>query len=906
MPIDGDNVASIRVVIGTTAVGTSTFNRSASVGLTIAVSASGQQTDQQHFGTATIGVVISSTASASVTSTHSGTATASIVITTTAAGETGATHSGTASCQVNLSASAAGISFDTLTEVPDESGNGNNMTLFNGPLFTSDSAVGLRATDLDGTNDYAQFSSTYQSVLRSSFSFSLWARLPDGDASFIRLLMNYPHGDSSSPDYLQFYTQSGLLKAYYRAGGVALSVNQTTGALGNGDSGWLHLVLVGIRTSSTNHTLKIYKNGSEVASSQVSGGGTIDFDDFTTTEKIAIGRQSSSSGSQIYHDYKIDDVSIWSKALSSTEVSNLYNSGSGSSLTGSSDLEGWWKMGDHSVVPITHSGTATVSVDVTASANGDLLELHSEIASIGVTILATASGTASQTHSGTASCQVNLSASASGSVSAVFNSFSASFDGTDDLVEVDGFNANTLIGLGEHTVSLWVKFDTLSNFDSLLYMGASTNNSDYLQIRLREVSSQLKYQVSGRKGGGGNATVEATTAPTTGSWVHLAYTRTGSGNAAKVDIYVNGSFEATNTNGEFDAPLGSLSSGSMTVISGFRTYTAYGIDGKMDEVAIWDSALSASEITKVYNSGEPFDLTSNDGNYTSSADLQGYWRFEDNTVSGSNGTIADSSGNSRTATTKNGVTFSTDVPAYSNNYSIALDGSNDYAPVVGSLSAGTYNFLTSTLTYSASLWFKLDDHTQNSSQVLLANNYTGSNIGIQIWYDNRSGKATKAIRVNSWAGSSVSTNTANAITDNNWHHVLVTSSGASGTLTVYLDGSSLTTASLGSVSSTDPNQDLAIGGRVISGSVNSPIDGKLDEVAIWDVALSSSDVTAIYNSGSPNNLNTSGSYDTDRSGDLQGYWRFEENTGTSIADNSGNGNTATLTNGPTFSTDTPS
>ena len=29
----------------------------------------------------------------------------------------------------------------------------------------------------------------------------------------------------------------------------------------------------------------------------------------------------------------------------------------------------------------------------------------------------------------------------------------------------------------------------------------------------------------------------------------------------------------------------------MTVIGGFRTYTAYGIDGKMDEVAIWDSAF---------------------------------------------------------------------------------------------------------------------------------------------------------------------------------------------------------------------------------------------------------------------------------------------------------------------------
>ena len=145
--------------------------------------------------------------------------------------------------------------------------------------------------------------------------------------------------------------------------------------------------------------------------------------------------------------------------------------------------------------------------------------------------------------------------------------------------------------------------------------------------------------------------------------MHLAYTRSGTGTGSTAKIYVNGTLEGTGTNGEFSSPLGASSSDTITIISGFRTYSQYGIDGKMDEVAIWDSALSATEITKVYNSGEPFDLTSNDGNYTSSADLQGYWRFEDNTVSGSNGTIADSSGNSRTATTKNGVTFSTDLPS---------------------------------------------------------------------------------------------------------------------------------------------------------------------------------------------------------------------------------------------------
>ena len=84
------------------------------------------------------------------------------------------------------------------------------------------------------------------------------------------------------------------------------------------------------------------------------------------------------------------------------------------------------------------------------------------------------------------------------------------------------------------------------------------------------------------------------------------------------------------------------------------------------------------------------------------------------------------------------------------------------------------------------------------------------------------------------------------------------------------------------------------------------IAGNIDEVAIWDTNLSSADITAIYNSGVPNNLMSSASYDTDRTGNLVGYWRFEEGTGTSVADSSDNSNTGTLVNTPTWDTDVPS
>ena len=77
-------------------------------------------------------------------------------------------------------------------------------------------------------------------------------------------------------------------------------------------------------------------------------------------------------------------------------------------------------------------------------------------------------------------------------------------------------------------------------------------------------------------------------------------------------------------------------------------------------------------------------------------------------------------------------------------------------------------------------------------------------------------------------------------------------------------------------------------------------DGKLDEVSVFETELSSSDVTAIYNSGVPTSLT---SYSP------AGWWRMGEDdggTGSTITDQGSGGNDGTLTNGPTFSSDVPS
>jgi len=99
---------------------------------------------------------------------------------------------------------------------------------------------------------------------------------------------------------------------------------------------------------------------------------------------------------------------------------------------------------------------------------------------------------------------------------------------------------------------------------------------------------------------------------------------------------------------------------------------------------------------------------------------------------------------------------------------------------------------------------------------------------------------------------------ASVISTNNWYHICVVSDGSA--YTVYLNGSAITmNVDAGSNSgkwfgdfSGVTMNNLYIGASSNSGGVNLPFDGKIDEVAIWNTALSSDAVTEIYNATANN------------------------------------------------------
>ena len=223
---------------------------------------------------------------------------------------------------------------------------------------------------------------------------------------------------------------------------------------------------------------------------------------------------------------------------------------------------------------------------------------------------------------------------------------------------------------------------------------------------------------------------------------------------------------------------------------------------------------------------------------------------------------------------------------FRNNYSLAFDGTNDYV-AFSDIAA-----LDGLAVFSLSVWFK--SSSSGADQAIYSKgNPGGDSDGIDIFYDSEEIYVDMQTDVGNFRGNTTG-NTFGA--DGTWYHLAIVYNGS--TIVIYKDASVVKTQASVTGTTVDSSKVLWIGRRHATSS--KYFTGNMDDMAFWDVALSAADVTAIYNSGVPTDLTDSDSYDSDNSGDLQGYWKFEEGSGTSATDSSDGGNNGTLTNGTAY------
>lgn len=185
------------------------------------------------------------------------------------------------------------------------------------------------------------------------------------------------------------------------------------------------------------------------------------------------------------------------------------------------------------------------------------------------------------------------------------------------------------------------------------------------------------------------------------------------------------------------------------------------------------------------------------------------------------GNVADAHGSN--TLTNNGVTFGAGKVG---DAAIFDDGSEQYLSLASKL-------LTA-LPFSVSLWFKKTVFLSAQAVFLRQYNEDTQTLDFAVTTD-----GFDVIVVGSGSSS------VGALLDTDWHH-LVWTNDALGIPAVYFDGENVGGTSV----SIDPSDgNFTVGGAFDGSSASEFMDGSIDEVGVWDRALSAVEAGQLYNGG---------------------------------------------------------
>lgn len=318
---------------------------------------------------------------------------------------------------------------------------------------------------------------------------------------------------------------------------------------------------------------------------------------------------------------------------------------------------------------------------------------------------------------------------------------------------------------------------------------------------------------------------------TTNEWQHLCFVWQNN----QVVTYYNG-----NPAGgmdhifEFDRePSGQ----TMSLGIGARYLNSYGkaYDGKMDDFAVWDGALTAERVRQLSSGVSPLAITPQ-GNIVQPGPPLASYRMD--------GDVMDASGNYH-GSAAGDATFtdgSGDTPfAYAGNKALQLDGDGDRVSI-----ADTASLRPGTKAWTLSLWFKTSNTNQTAALIGKRNpNTPFTQMGL--WMAGTgTGNTGPGQRLHTFViGTEAArweAHSSREYADGKWHHVALVRQAGNWSPVLYIDGVA-TAININHDAGTRPHDVNCTEpwyiGDVGSGSY---FEGLIDEVAMWDSALSSEQV----------------------------------------------------------------
>lgn len=382
------------------------------------------------------------------------------------------------------------------------------------------------------------------------------------------------------------------------------------------------------------------------------------------------------------------------------------------------------------------------------------------------------------------------------------NKYSLNFDGVDDVIPIRTMASMSGV-LAEVSYSYWIKTSTPGVYGAYecAFGGYSSAGAVFNIGKLGTPYGTTDLVIYG----GG---VARTTVLNDGNWHHIVSTFNKT--TKEVVYYVDGNVEGTMTFPSYINHFG-IAIGS----GGDLSY--YFFNGLVDECSVWSNVLTPTEVTSLYNSGTPTDLTSLSPIY--------WYR------NGDNGTWQQPQWLIPSNENKDNVS----------NYSFAFDGTDDYVNTGASTLSGETALTISAWVYPTAYGDATAPSFVSTDEASPRAFYLGLFNGTNFRF---------SISTNGTSLTSLDT-ASSTVTLNAWQHILVTWDQVD--LKLYKNGVLLKTVATTSSSNgtfTTTN-NLLIGARRSSAGF---FNGNIDEVAIWNTAKTQSDITAIYNSGTPTTI----------------------------------------------------
>jgi hypothetical protein len=392
------------------------------------------------------------------------------------------------------------------------------------------------------------------------------------------------------------------------------------------------------------------------------------------------------------------------------------------------------------------------------------------------------------------------------------------FGGTgDDVVALPSSKPGLDFGTGSFSISTWLKAESLTNLGDIrpMEMAWCTAEPSYMLMNLNS-NGRVYFQVADSTGTTAWGPNSADGVIDLNNWHHVYIVMNRSTNIGQ--IYVDGKPSGSPINLTLTGNVNCASTNVCASIGGYCW--GFNFQGSMDEFRFWNYARTPAQIAWDYNRGKPV----------------GWWKLDE----GEGDKAYDSSGNGNVGTL---TTMDPPNDWVTGKFGKALDfdGNDDWVDVnVGSkLQLGN--------NVSESAWVYPTENGNSAGADIGGKGYSASppygSYGLEFYNNNQFALGTGATDNSYDALKTLTT----GYTLNRWYHVVGTYDGT--TKKIYIDGV-LNNSSNYSKNIAYNTTDFSIGAWANEPSGNNNWKGLIDDVRVYNYALTAEQVKQVMNEGS--------------------------------------------------------